>query len=59
MKQGTAKVTCTCKHEYQDQTYGLGVRVANTTKKTDDKAGKQEVRCTVCSKIHTVSQDKV
>jgi hypothetical protein len=59
MKHGTAKVACSCTHEQQDSMYGPKIRVANTTAKADDKADKQDVRCTVCSKIHTVSQDKI
>lgn len=37
----TCLVNCTCKHNFQDERYGRGVRVANLTK--DNKA-----RCTVC-----------
>jgi len=40
-------VKCKCKHEVQDQTYGNGMRVCNTTTgKAPD--GHVEVRCTVC-----------
>lgn len=54
---GTTKVNCTCKHEYQDKTYGPGVRIANGTAKGTDTT--REVRCTVCSKMHTVHRGKV
>lgn len=57
MKSGTAKVKCSCHHEYQDQLYGPQVRVANATQKGD--ATKQDVRCTVCSKIHSVPHSQI
>jgi hypothetical protein len=38
----TKVVNCNCKSEYQDQKYGPGRRVANTTAKG--------WRCTVCAK---------
>lgn len=58
MKQGTVKVNCLCSHDFQDKEHGKQVRVANTTQKTPTPST-IEVRCTVCSKLHTVSQDKV
>ena len=57
MKNGTAKVVCNCKHDFQDAQYGANTRVANATKKQD--ATSVEVRCTVCSRIHKVSPSKV
>lgn len=36
--------TCSCKHEYQDATYGKGMRVSNIMKNGD-------MRCTVCGSI--------
>ncbi len=59
MKQGTAKVKCTCEHKTQDEMYGKGVRIANATAKQDDKAGTADVRCTVCSRVHRVRQSEV
>lgn len=47
------KVNCSCKHEYQDQKYGKGVRVATPVNKTLDKGILRAVRCTVCSKEHS------
>lgn len=45
----TAKSTkilrCNCKNEYQDERYGLGMRVFNPRK---DKT----YACTVCGRIH-------
>lgn len=42
----TKVMHCTCKHEFQDQTYGKGNRVHNPIKgKTTTD---QRVRCTVC-----------
>ena len=39
---------CSCKHKYQDDTYGKGRRVMNvTTKQTGTQV---TVRCTVCKK---------
>lgn len=57
MKQGTARVQCSCVHEQQDKLYGKGVRVANTTAKSDGVS--VEVRCTVCKQTHRVTPDKV
>lgn len=37
-------LSCSCKHEYQDQRYGKGKRVHTATK--DDEV----YRCTVCGK---------
>ena len=45
------KVPCTCQHEFQDQRYGRGVRIANPVK-TDPKQPKMG-RCTVCGSEHT------
>lgn len=43
---------CTCKHEYQDRTYGKGNRVMNL------KQGKsiKSVKCTVCNHEHQIKQ---
>jgi redox-regulated HSP33 family molecular chaperone len=57
MKNGTARVSCTCSHEQQDKLYGKGIRVANATSKQDTTS--IEVRCTVCGKLHRVSLEKV
>lgn len=44
-------VRCDCKSEFQDKTYGAGIRVANqvVTKSGTEKRG----RCTICGKEHT------
>lgn len=44
---------CGCKSEFQDKTYGAGIRVMNLTKNG-------ELRCTVCSEIRRspFSQDR-
>ena len=39
---------CTCKHEYQDEKYGKGMRVFNRMEQV--KQGKK-YRCTVCGAI--------
>jgi len=53
----TAKVNCKCAHEFQDERYGKGVRVANATQKKNEK--QTEVRCTVCKAIHHVNNSQV
>ena len=50
-----ARVRCLCKHEQQDRMYGEQVRVANLTQKGTGNVATRIVRCTVCSKEHTVS----
>ncbi len=42
----TKLIRCTCKHEFQDATYGQGRRVANAMKSGKSE---QEYRCTVCA----------
>lgn len=59
MKQGTAKVKCSCEHRAQDEMYGKGMRIANATATQDDKGGTADVRCTVCSHVHRVRQAEV
>ena len=44
----TKIITCTCKHEYQDRTYGNGKRVANKANKAVDG---DRYRCTVCGEL--------
>jgi hypothetical protein len=43
MKSGTSKIKCDCFSDFQDLTYGKGIRLHNYT-----KAGK--LRCTICKK---------
>lgn len=38
-------VSCVCQHQFQDQRYGTGKRVANPT-------AKGTYRCTVCQREH-------
>lgn len=47
-------LSCTCKHAYQDQTYGENKRVFCQTMANDKKT----YRCTVCSKEKTVGEEK-
>lgn len=49
-KDRTAVKSCTCVHPYQDQRYGNGKRLMNSTQKED--AGGQVFRCTVCGREH-------
>ena len=57
MKNGTAKVACSCKHTDQDRMHGQGMRVANATTKQDKDY--VDVRCTVCTRIHRVQPGAV
>lgn len=46
---------CTCKHDFQDKTYGSGMRVHNPCPpkgKTDDP----KYRCTVCGAERTAKE---
>lgn len=46
-----AKVKCNCKHEYQDNKYGIGNRIATL------EYGKKRATCTVCLRKHDVKQE--
>lgn len=50
------KVTCNCKHAYQDETLGKGIRWATPVNKSKKDGKAIEARCTVCrsttNKIH-------
>ena len=48
IKHGTVIMPCNCKHEYQDEKYGIGRRVFN-------KCSGFNARCTVCGKTKTAS----
>lgn len=39
--------SCTCKHEFQDETYGKSMRVFNFVDSINPKGG---WRCTVCTR---------
>lgn len=43
-------IKCTCKHKYQDEKYGPGMRVANA--KAVSGNGVTMHRCTVCGLVH-------
>lgn len=45
----TKIIKCNCKHDYQDEKYGKGNRVHNSTARSNDH---KEYRCTVCAKIN-------
>lgn len=51
------KAICTCSHQFQDSTYGKGVRVCTPTVKVSADKVNRDVRCTVCGKLHTVKND--
>jgi len=44
----TAILTCDCKHEFQDKTYGKGKRLHNRLNNTKDT---RKWRCTVCGSM--------
>jgi len=47
MPDGTVVLQCTCKHDFQDQIYGKGMRLHNVSQ---GGTGKDKVAyCTVCS----------
>lgn len=48
------KYKCVCTHEYQDNRYGLGMRVVTPTSLN----GRKAVRCTVCGKIQLAKEEK-
>lgn len=57
MKAGSTIIKmCQCKHEFQDQTYGKGMRVMNRKGKNKEiKTGKcKEAKCTCCARIHEI-----
>jgi len=43
---GGKVIRCTCKHDFQDRTFGESMRFMNQTTKGDGKT----YRCTVCAK---------
>ena len=57
MKNGTARVVCTCEHAAPDKLHGRNVRVATATARQE--ATFVETRCTVCKKVHRVSPGAV
>ena len=54
----TAKVSCSCKHEWQDKEHGKGVRVANARPPVKDRSD-IEVRCTVCKTLHRIPKTQL
>ncbi len=53
---GTTKIMqCKCRHEYQDQKYGNGMRVYNVGAST---RGVSKARCTVCGTEVTMGDTK-
>lgn len=53
----TRIVSCGCKSEFQDRTYGKGMRV--TTPNNKEQANKNfVVRCTVCGRQHNLGPMK-
>ena len=49
----TLKSACNCKNEFQDKTYGKGVRVCTPVRKKNPLQ-EQQGRCTVCLRVHDV-----
>lgn len=54
-----ATVQCNCTNEYQDKKYGRNARIANRLNKNKPGDGMAYVRCTVCSRIHSVSEGRM
>ena len=51
----TILVKCKCSHEYQDKTYGVGIRLANVG---ISKGASNKYTCTVCGKEHNQAVKK-
>lgn len=49
---GSVIINCDCRHDFQDERYGAGRRVANLRAKIEKD--EREVRCTVCGRIHKI-----
>lgn len=59
MSKTIAHVPCTCKNEFQDKQH-RGRRVANLMNKSVKSGTNQvDVKCTVCSKIHTINNSQL
>ncbi len=54
MGMNTYKVKCQCKHDFQDQEHGPGIRIATPSTKVSLDKTTRVVSCTVCSKQQTV-----
>ena len=54
MSNSTNKQFCKCKHEFQDQEHGKGIRVCTPTK--GGTLDTRIVRCTVCNAHHTIKK---
>ena len=52
----TIKAACNCKHEFQDQQHGKGVRVC-TPVRSKNPLAQQEGRCTVCLRVHAIKSE--
>ena len=52
---GTITLPCTCKHDFQDKTYGRQMRLHNISGNKD----KPEAFCTVCSPRQPKRKDEV
>lgn len=59
MSYTVARVACSCKHEWQDRTYGNGVRIANKVDKANLPKGQIKVRCSVCTKEQVISEGRM
>ena len=52
-----SKAICNCKHEFQDQQHGKGVRVCTPVRNKNALATPQG-RCTVCLRVHDLKEVK-
>ncbi len=50
----TGKFKCSCSNEYQDQQYGKGIRVMNSTEKGNSTSSLVVFRCTICKTEHFI-----
>lgn len=53
----TLKSACNCENEFQDKTYGKGVRICTPVRKKNPLS-EQQGRCTVCLRVHDVKGGK-
>jgi hypothetical protein len=47
----TIILPCSCKSEFQDETYGKGRRLHNVSQKKGVRPSDQKKKCTICNNI--------
>ena len=58
MAQNTKIMPCTCRHTFQDERYGRGMRLHNYAAKAGS-GGTGAWRCTVCEKVKPAESGEV